>query len=192
MKILAVSDEESNILWSSQVKELSRGIDLIVSCGDLRRDYLEYLITMIDAPLIYVHGNHDTSEPEGGINIDGRIYAFGGMRFLGLGGSMRYREGLNMYTEQEMRSRFRRLRLKAWMQGIDILITHAPAKNWGDLPDLAHNGFETFNDIMTRYKPQIMLHGHVHRSYTRNMRDYVHTSGTKIMNVCGYRFIEVI
>ena len=192
MKILAVSDEESNVLWSSQVKELTRGIDLIVSCGDLHNDYLEYLLTVINAPMLYVHGNHDTTGPEGGICIDGKIYRFGGLSFLGLGGSMRYRDGANMYTEREMRRRFRRLKYRAWLKGVDVMITHAPAKGWGDLQDLAHNGFEVFNAVMTKYRPKVMLHGHIHTSYGRIKRDYVHLSGTKIMNVCGYRFIEVI
>ena len=35
MKILAVSDEESNTLWSERVREIAGGVDLIFSCGDL-------------------------------------------------------------------------------------------------------------------------------------------------------------
>lgn len=189
MKILAVSDEESKLLWGSQVKELTRGIDLIVSCGDLHNDYLEYLLTMTNAPLLYVFGNHDTTGPEGGTCIDGKIYTSGGVSFMGLGGSMRYREGVNMYTEREMRRRVRKLRFRAWRKGVDVFAAHSPAKGWGDLPDLAHTGFEVFNDVMNRYRPKIMLHGHVHMSYGRIRREYLHTSGTRIINVCGYSVI---
>ena len=49
MKILAVSDEENNALWSERVREIAQGVDLIVSCGDLRNEYLEFLLTMINA-----------------------------------------------------------------------------------------------------------------------------------------------
>ena len=106
MKILAVSDEENDALWSGQVREIAQGVDLIISCGDLRNDYLEFLLTMINAPLLYVFGNHDVHGPEGGICIDGRLYSFGGVRFLGLGGSVRYRQSVNMYSEEEMRRRY--------------------------------------------------------------------------------------
>ena len=191
MRILAVSDEENSFLWGGQVRELTQGTDLIISCGDLRNDYLEFLLTMINAPLLYVYGNHDTSGPEGGLCIDGRICSFEGLKFLGLGGSMRYREGANMYTEKDMCRRFRRLRLSLWRKGgCDVLVTHSPAKGWGDLDDLPHRGFDVFNDIMTKYRPKLMLHGHIHKSYGRIKREYIHTSGTKIMNVCGYKIID--
>ncbi len=190
MKILAVSDEESNALWSERVREIAEGVDLIISCGDLRREYLEFLLTMINAPLLYVFGNHDECEIEGGICIDGRVVEVEGVRFAGLGGCMRYRLGVNMYTESEMRRRWWSLRPRVWLKGgVDVLVTHAPAKGWGDLEDLAHSGFETFNGIMNRYRPKYMLHGHVHGSYGRIRREYVHDSGTRIINVCGYRVI---
>ncbi len=192
MRILAVSDEENNFLWSERVKNIARGIDLIISCGDLKNEYLEFLLTMINAPLLYVFGNHDNSGAEGGICIDGKIYKIGGLRFLGLGGSMRYRQGRNMYTEREMKIRFLKILPRLWLnRGFDILVTHSPAKNYGDLQDLAHSGFETFNAIINKYKPKYMLHGHIHTNYTRIKKEYLHESGTKIFNVCGYKIIEI-
>ena len=191
MKILAVSDEENQLLWSGQVKDLARGVDLIISCGDLRRDYLEFLLTMINAPLLYVFGNHDLYGPEGGICIDGRLYEIEGIKFLGLGGSMRYKDSKNMYTEKEMRNKF----FRAWpgifiKNGIDILVSHAPARGYGDLDDLAHKGFEIFNAIIKKYKPRYMLHGHIHTSYGKIKKKYIHDTGTIILNVCGYMLID--
>ncbi len=194
MKILAVSDEESNALWSERVRDIAADIDLIISCGDLRPEYLEFLLTMINAPLLYVFGNHDECGPgsvEGGICIDGRCVEIAGVRVAGLGGSMRYRLGVNMYSESEMRRRW----LKLWPRvglkgGVDVFVAHAPAKGWGDLQDLAHSGFETFNVILSKYMPKYMLHGHVHNSYGRIKREYIHESGTRIINVCGYRIID--
>ena len=191
MKILAVSDEENAALWSGRVRDIAGGVDLIISCGDLRPEYLEFLLTMINAPLLYVFGNHDECDVEGGICIDGRLYEFEGLRILGLGGSMRYRLGANMYSESEMRRRWLKMWPRVGMRGgVDILVTHAPAKGWGDLEDLAHTGFETFNVILNRYSPKYMLHGHVHSSYGRIKREIVYPSGTKILNVCGYRVID--
>ena len=191
MKILAVSDEENAALWSGRVRDIAGSVDLIISCGDLRPEYLEFLLTMINAPLLYVFGNHDECGAEGGICIDGRLVEVDGVKFLGLGGSMRYRLGANMYTEPEMRRRWLKLWPRVGMKGgADVLVTHAPAKGWGDLGDLAHTGFETFNTIMNRYRPKYMLHGHVHTSYGRIRREYVHESGTRTINVCGYRIID--
>ena len=191
MNILAVSDEESSVLWSERIRDAVHDIDLIISCGDLKKEYLEFLVTMINAPLLYVFGNHDDEGPEGGICIDGRLYEFNGIKFLGLGGSMRYRYGKNMYTEHEMTLRFWKVLPKIWLNGgIDVLVTHAPAKGYGDLDDTAHRGFMIFNRIIERYHPRYMLHGHIHSSYGRFQKEHVHEAGTKIINVCGYKLFR--
>ena len=97
-----------------------------------------------------------------------------------------------MYTEREMRGRIRRLRGQAFLKGgVDILVTHSPAKGYGDLDDLPHRGYECFNDLMDKYKPSYMFHGHVHTNYGRIKRTYHHPSGTTIVNACGYRIIEL-
>ena len=69
MKILLVSDEESSYLWDYYQPGRLDGIDLILSCGDLKAEYLSFLVTMGKAPLLYIHGNHDVDyvnrPPEG-------------------------------------------------------------------------------------------------------------------------------
>ena len=60
MKILAISDVESKYLWDYFQPEKLEGVDLILSCGDLKASYLTLLATFTHAPLLYVHGNHDT------------------------------------------------------------------------------------------------------------------------------------
>ena len=40
MKILFIADEESKIYWDFFKKEQFEGIDLIISCGDLKPEYL--------------------------------------------------------------------------------------------------------------------------------------------------------
>ena len=61
MKILCIADEENKGLWDHFQKEKLEGVDLILSAGDLSPDYLQFLVTMGRAPLLYVHGNHDES-----------------------------------------------------------------------------------------------------------------------------------
>ena len=60
MKILAISDIESPYFWDYYEKKKLADIDLILSAGDLRSEYLSFLVTMSSAPVLYVHGNHDT------------------------------------------------------------------------------------------------------------------------------------
>ena len=59
MKILLLADVESKYLWDYFEKEKLDGIDLIISCGDLKAEYLSFLATFTTAPVLYVHGNHD-------------------------------------------------------------------------------------------------------------------------------------
>ncbi|MBQ8306515.1 MAG: metallophosphoesterase family protein [Blautia sp.] len=196
MKILAISDVEEKILWDFYDKELTKDVDLIISCGDLNRHYLEFLVTMVNCPLLYVPGNHDSSyekdPPQGCICIDDQVFDYKGLRILGLGGSMRYKPGPYMYSEREMRSRYRRLRPRiSMMNGFDMLVTHAPAKGYGDLDDLPHHGFETFNEILLQHRPAYMLHGHVHSQYGRITREHQHPGGTKILNVNGHQVLEL-
>lgn len=62
---------------------------------------------------MYVHGNHDdkynVKPPEGCICIEDEIYEYEGVRFLGLGGSNRYKPGENQYTQKEMTKRVKKL-----------------------------------------------------------------------------------
>ena len=124
MRILAVSDIESKSLYDFFSPDKVEGVELIIGCGDLREEYLEFLVTMMNVPLLYIHGNHDDHfkrEPEGCVCIDDKFYEYKGIRFVGLGGSFRYRDGQYMYTEREMKRRIFRLwpkiHLKLFMHG---------------------------------------------------------------------------
>ena len=131
MRILAIADEESKYLWDYFQKEKLEGIDLILSSGDLNPNYLSFLATFTTAPVLYVRGNHDDkyekTPPDGCICIEDQIYVHEGVRILGLGGSMRYRPGINQYTEKEMKKRVKKLWFPLlYRGGFDILLTHSP------------------------------------------------------------------
>ncbi len=198
MKILAVADEENKAFWDFFDPERVRGVDLIISCGDLKPQYIEFLETMVNCPLVYVRGNHDghydERPPQGCFSLEDRIYDFQGLRILGLGGSMRYQPGKkDMYSEEEMARRIKKLnRMIALRNGFDVLVTHAPARGYGDMEDLPHLGFECFNELLEKWKPAYMLHGHVHKTYGGDFQEVrMHPSGTKILNVYDHMFIEV-
>ena len=59
MRILTIADKECRALWDYYQPGRLEGIDLILSCGDLKQEYLEFLVTMTNRPLYYVCGNHD-------------------------------------------------------------------------------------------------------------------------------------
>ena len=54
MKILVLADVESKYLWDYFEKEKLEGIDLILSCGDLKADYLSFLASFSKVPILYV------------------------------------------------------------------------------------------------------------------------------------------
>ncbi|MCR5592770.1 MAG: metallophosphoesterase [Saccharofermentans sp.] len=196
MRILAVADIEDRRLYDFFTKDRVKGVDLIVSCGDLKADYLDFLMTMVNVPMMYVRGNHDDilneEPPLGGICLEDNIVNFNGVNFLGLGGSMKYHNGLNMFTEHEMRWRTINMAPMAMIKGVDVFVTHAPARGFGDLDDLPHRGFDCFNKVMYRYHPQLMLHGHVHANYGMNIAmERSHPSGTRIINAYGYQIIDI-
>lgn len=188
MKILVLADEESKYLWDYFEKSKLDGIDLIISCGDLKPAYLSFLATFAKVPVLYVHGNHDgiyaENPPDGCICIEDDIFIYNGVRILGLGGSMKYNAGPHQYTEQEMTARVRRLRLKLWRKkGFDILIAHSPAREINDGEDLPHRGFLVFRELLDKYMPKYFIHGHVHLTYKWNQqRECRYNEHTTIIN----------
>lgn len=188
MKILVLADEESKYLWDYFEKSKLEGIDLIISCGDLKPQYLSFLATFSKVPILYVHGNHDgiykTTPPDGCICIEDTIYVHEGIRIMGLGGSMQYNGSGFQYTENEMRFRlFKMLGKILWHRGIDILVTHAPAYQFNDGEDIPHMGFKVFRAILDKLKPKYFLHGHVHLTYNWNQqRECTYKNHTIVIN----------
>jgi Icc-related predicted phosphoesterase len=172
----------------------------------------------VNAPLVFVPGNHDPAltpapaallglptianphlvdppGPRGGTNVDGRVEDAAGLRFAGVGGSIRYRPGPNQYTQTEMRRRVRRLRRRvAWKRlrdgrGVDVVIAHSPPRGLGDGEDRPHEGFDAFHDLIARLQPKLFLHGHIH-PYGIAKPDR-RVNGTRIVNVVPYKVIDL-
>lgn len=84
MKILTISDEEYSGFYEYYTPGVFAEFDLILACGDLKKQYLEFIVTMASCPVLYVCGNHDES----------------------------FRDGLNYYTEKEMKKCFNHLKFR--------------------------------------------------------------------------------
>ena len=196
MRILTISDEECPALWDYYTPGKLKEYDLILSCGDLKADYLSFLVTMARCPVLYVHGNHDGDydkrPPEGCDCIDGRLVIYKGLRILGLGGCRQYRPGSHQYTEKEMRRRVQKLKWAIRLQGgVDIVVTHAPPEGLGDSDDHAHRGFATLRELIDEFHPKYLLHGHVHMSYGHNIPREIDYNDTKIINACERYVLDV-
>lgn len=88
-----------------------------------------------------------------------------------------------------MRRRIRRLRFLLWRsRGVDVVVTHAPPMGVGDADDPAHRGFEALLKLLKKYRPQYLLHGHVHLRYgTDQTRERQH-GDTTVIN-CTERYV---
>lgn len=187
MRILCLADEECSVLWENYRPELLEGVELILSCGDLKPEYLSFLVTMAGVPLLYVHGNHDeryaAKPPEGCECIDGRAVTVKGLRIVGLGGARRYKPGPHQYSEGEMTWRAAKLVPGILRQGgVDLVLTHAAPRGYGDGEDYAHQGFESLLELVDKYQPRYLVHGHVHANYGAHIPRVLRRGETTIIN----------
>lgn len=189
MKILVVADEVCPALWDYYTPGKLAEYDLILSSGDLKAEYLSFLVTMARCPLLYVHGNHDgdytNNPPEGCDCIDDKLMVYKGLRILGLGGSRKYSQGDHQYTEQQMRQRIRKLKRAIKLAGgVDIVLAHAAPFGVGDMDDRTHKGFKAFLELIDTYHPAYFLHGHVHLNYGTNIQRLGQYEDCTVINCC--------
>jgi len=208
VKLLAVTDKIVDFIYSPSLVEKLGDVDLVLSCGDLPYYYLEYIISMLNVPLLYVHGNHDppveyaasgleSTGPGGGINVHGRLVRERGLSVLGLEGSIRYKpRGNYQYTDLEMwrlawkvtpRLAFQRLTTG---RTLDILLAHSPPYGIHNGRDRTHVGFQSFLWLMRRFKPRYMLHGHRHIYNPLEVTETQYEE-TTIINIYPYRVLEI-
>lgn len=161
--------------------------------------YLEYISSVLNIPLFYVRGNHDTGyseRPPGGEDLHRRIVRYKGLTFAGFEGSMKYNSSAIQYSDGEV-SRFVMnmavplgLRRLGNDHALDVLVTHSPPKGIHDREDRPHHGFKGFLQFMDWYRPRYLLHGHVH---TWDNRDVVTSQyqATTVMNINPVKLLEI-
>ena len=52
MKILVVSDEVAPQIYDAGIRSRFSDVELVLSCGDVRHYYLEYIVGTLDVPLL--------------------------------------------------------------------------------------------------------------------------------------------
>jgi len=144
VKILCVSDHIDPLVYSDNIKERFKDIDLILGAGDLPLDYYEYIISCLNKPLYFIFGNHNLKryhlfkpsqvdhvnyhqqkqkaqyEVFGSQYIGGKVIKDkrNNLLIAGLGGSFRYNKGPNQYTEFTMFMNIIPLLPKLWINRI--------------------------------------------------------------------------
>ncbi|GAB4445240.1 MAG: metallophosphoesterase [Anaerolineae bacterium] len=208
MKVLFVSDKVVEHLYSPSIAARYPDVELAVGCGDLPYYYLEYIQTLLNVSLVYVHGNHDPEReylsdgsvvagPMGGTNIHCQTYTFHNLLLAGLEGSIRYRDGSFQYSQQEMwtntllhivpRLLVNKIRFGRYL---DVLVAHSPPYGIHNGEDRIHVGFKSFLWLMKVFKPAYMVHGHRH---VYNPQETIETRfhNTCVLNIYPYKLVDI-
>jgi Icc-related predicted phosphoesterase len=205
MKILCISDQIDPLVYSSSIKERFRNIDLILSAGDLPMDYLDFIVSSLNRPLLFVFGNHNLEtltertvyevNGYGATHIGCRVVREEGLIVAGLGGSMRYNRGENQHTNFQMYCQILRLvpalLFNRLFHGrfLDVLLTHAAPRGIHDREDLCHQGFEAFLWFMRVFKPRYLIHGHIHLYDFSEVRS-TNYKKTRVINAYSHYIID--
>ena len=205
MRILAVSDVEDEAVTASVESKVGT-IDLVISCGDLDYEYLDYVGTALGVPLRAVQGNHDVP-PENnddpaiavwwhGVDLHGRAVSVNGLLIAGLQGSPIYSSGPYQSGELDIWLAILRMapslivnRLRRG-RFLDVLVTHAPPRGIHEGTDRAHRGFGALRTFLRLFQPRYHLHGHTH-VYDRRTQTTTQFGRTTVMNAYGARTVDI-
>jgi len=170
IKILSISDEVDPRVYSNNLKERHGDVEFVISCGDLSYMYLEYIITILNCPLYFVHGNHDPEQelnlgeprahPLGALNLHRRILRNHGILMAGVEGSL------------------------------DIFVTHAPSTGVHEGSDWTHQGIKAFRWLVDTFQPAYHFHGHIHYYRPDEVKESW-VGKTKVINTYRSRVTEI-
>lgn len=208
MKVLFVSDKVVEHLYNPSIATRYGEVDLVVGCGDLPYYYLEFLQSMLNCSLIYVHGNHDSEReylsdgssvtgPMGGVNLHCQTYQVDQLLLAGLEGSIRYRLGRFQYNQREMWLNIflhlvPRLLINKMKFGryLDVLVAHSPPYGIHNGQDHTHTGFKAFLWLMQVFKPRYLAHGHRH-VYNPTETTETQFDETKVINIYPFKLLDI-
>ena len=210
MRILCVSDQVDPLVYSARIKERFGNVDMVLAAGDLPLEYLGFIASMLNCPLLYVEGNHDLGSTTTGSpwaesynlelsfgtrNMGFRFGRENGLSILGLPGSIRYNNGPNQFSDRSMGLRILalapRLLFEKLIRGraVDIILTHAPPRGIHDREDACHRGFMSFRSLIRWARPRWFIHGHVHLYDLADVRTSVE-GDTTIINAFSHWILE--
>ena len=211
VNVLVVADEVASNLQARTLQELAP--DLVLAAGDLPWDYLEWIASSVDVPMVFVPGNHDPEikptrggrfgdylepgalceapRPHGVINADQDVVAGRGtahrrprrLRALQRGPAPVHPASVRRSRPPAACAR------RAPAGPVDVLLTHAPPLGLGDADDAPHVGIEALHGVIAKLEPTWHLHGHIH-PYGQTMPDR-QVGPTTIRNVIPWKVFDV-
>lgn len=171
--------------------------DVVFTLGDISVVDLSFIKTVFsDVPVYGVCGNHDelTTLDMGGIpNIHSKVIEIAGVRFAGIGGSVRYKRGSYvMYSQTES------LDIAKSLPPADILISHDKAyigKTSARFPEFAqdpHEGMAGISYYLRKHSPFLHIHGHIHtnKQYAFENINTLSVYGTAIVTIAGGHIVD--
>jgi len=202
MKVLSISDVIVPFIYSPEIRQRFKDIDLCIGCGDLPYAYQEYVISMLDFPYFFVRGNHDKEveyskagnrkQPRGARNLHLDVIKHAGLLMAGIEGSLRYRDGPFQYSQSEMWVHAVRIipgiirNRVLYGRYLDIFVSHAPPCGIHDQDDHAHQGIDAFRWILSVFKPAYHFHGHIHVYRPDTVTETLFNQ-TRVINTYGFR-----
>lgn len=217
MKILCISDQIEPLVYSINAKERYKDVDLVISAGDLPMEYLEFIVSTLNKPLLFVFGNHNldafshyhrkglpfgkqllhTIQPDGSGStyLGFKTKKKGNLLFAGASGCLRYNNEPNQYTERQMMWKLIALIPQLLYNKIrygrylDIFVAHTAPFGIHDKDDPCHTGFKCFLWFMKIFKPRYFLHGHIHLYDLQSPRITKYYE-TTVINVFSHYILE--
>lgn len=172
MKIVAVSDIHGQPEGRSMIDSIIDALtpDLLVICGDITTfgpaSYAESILAGLNVRCAAVPGNCDPDDvlrviEKLSISLHGKREVIGGVTFVGIGGA----PCCSFTTPRELADEEMDSLLSPVMTERCVLVTHAPPLGTLDLTKSGKSlGSKVVAEYVSRYKPVLVLSGHVHES----------------------------
>lgn len=163
MKILVFADLHTPCIDIIQNIDFScYRYDACFTLGDIDVSTLKAIKNTVNSEVYAVLGNHDVNGMLDELDvkhIDQNKIEIGGLSFVGLSGSSRFKDG-DYYP---MLSQSESVAISKKLPGADILISHDSAYGlYGSKSDHTHCGLKGISRYIKKNKPIINLHGHHH------------------------------
>jgi len=191
LKLLAASEIEGDSKTAKKLAEKAEKekVDLVVLCGDLtgwvETSNIIKPFKEKNKPVLIVPGNHDSFATADFLasfynitNIHGYSVKYNNVGFFGAGGAENLPSFPGHITEEELFETLKKA--NSGLKGIEkkIMVTHMhPAESISEISGF--DGSKAITRAIKKFKPDILLHGHIHEASGLDMR----IGKTKVINV---------
>ncbi|MCX9012222.1 MAG: metallophosphoesterase family protein [Candidatus Methanoperedens sp.] len=183
MKLLALSDLHGDYSHIEAIRNKAGIFDAVLIAGDITNfgpdEHALELLKMFREPVLAVPGNCDNPSilkllDENAINLHNSLHTFGGLTFIGLGGSNPTPFNTPFELSEKKIGEYIG-KLLMGLKGRVILLSHAPPRNTTDKLPHGNAGSEALARYLGRF--DLIVCGHIHEA-----RGSVRVNGTLVVN----------